>query len=297
MKVLSWNIGRRTEAWRALADSDADIALLQEAVPPPRDLETRFDVDPADWRTEGAGRSRAWRTAVVRLSDRVQVDWIESAALGLARADQFAVSRHGTATAAAVTYLPTGEAVTVVSLYGLWERPCSRTGRPWIYADGSVHRLIPDLSGFVGHRRNHRIIAAGDLLYGYGEHRDEYWAGRYATVFERFAAIGVPFVGLQAPAGRQAEPWPAELPPQSRNVPTFHTNTQCPATATRQLDFVFASEALAERITTAARNEVDSWGPSDHCRVAIELSPATLCPEPASDPSAAMGGLAGASSG
>jgi exonuclease III len=42
--------------------------------------------------------------------------------------------------------------------------------------------------------------------------------------------------------------------------------------ATRQLDFVFASHALAERLSVRALNtDPDEWGPSDHCRVAIEL--------------------------
>jgi hypothetical protein len=35
--------------------------------------------------------------------------------------------------------------------------------------------------------------------------------------------------------GRQAEPWPDELPTDSRCVPTYHHTRQTPATATRQL--------------------------------------------------------------
>ena len=41
---------------------------------------------------------------------------------------------------------------------------------------------------------------------------------------------------------------------------------------TRQLDFVFASQALADRLTVRALNsDHEEWGPSDHCRVAIVL--------------------------
>jgi hypothetical protein len=44
--------------------------------------------------------------------------------------------------------------------------------------------------------------------------------------------------------------------------------------ATRQLDFVFASHALANRVSVRAlNNNTDEWGPSDHCRVLIELHP------------------------
>ena len=73
----------------------------------------------------------------------------------------------------------------------------------------------------------------------------------------------------QAPYGRQADPWPAELPPTSRNVPTYHSNCQTPATATRQLDFVFASKSMADAVRVRALNEVEHWGPSDHCRLEI----------------------------
>jgi hypothetical protein len=85
-------------------------------------------------------------------------------------------------------------------------------------------------------------------------------------------AIGLPFVGPQAPhGGRQADPWPGELPPDSRDVPTFHHSRQTPATASRQLDFVFASTSLIDQIKVGALNGPDEWGPSDHCRLEIEL--------------------------
>jgi len=122
--------------------------------------------------------------------------------------------------------------------------------------------------------RSHRIIAAGDLniLHRYGEQGNAYWAARYATVFDRADAMGLHFVGPQAPHGRQASPWPPELPDGSRNVPTFHTPRQGPMGETRQLDFVFASPALKDRLSVRALNaDPDEWGPSDHCRVAIEL--------------------------
>jgi hypothetical protein len=36
--VVSWNIATRREPWRQLLGMDADIALLQEATPPPDDV-------------------------------------------------------------------------------------------------------------------------------------------------------------------------------------------------------------------------------------------------------------------
>ena len=100
---------------------------------------------------------------------------------------------------------------------------------------------------------------AGDLniLHRYGERGDAYWAGRYASVFDRADALGLRLVGPQAPHGRQADPVPDELPAGSRDVPTYHTARQDPAGATRQLDFVFASVAIAEQVTVRALNEPD----------------------------------------
>lgn len=70
VKLISWNIAHREDAWRQLSDSDADIALLQEAAEPPTDIAGKFDINPAPWCTAGAGLNRPWRTAIVRLSTR-----------------------------------------------------------------------------------------------------------------------------------------------------------------------------------------------------------------------------------
>lgn len=147
------------------------------------------------------------------------------------------------------------------------------TGSSWRWADGSTHRIVSDLSRLIGNKTRHRIVAAGDLntLFGHGEDGDPYFADRHATVFERMKSLGLSFVGPQYPNGRQAEPWPDELPPDSRNVPTYYRPGQNPATATRQLDFVFASRSMADSVRTRALNGVDEWGPSDRCRIEIEV--------------------------
>ena len=118
-------------------------------------------------------------------------------------------------------------------MYAVWETPHGCTRSQWIFADGSVHR----------------IVAAGDLnIYrGYGERGSGYWAGRCETVFAGMAALGLPFVGPQLPNGRPAHPRQPELPEGCINVPTYYTSHQAPATASHQLDFVFASSGLADR--------------------------------------------------
>lgn len=191
--------------------------------------------------------------------------------VGEREAGSVPVSRPGTLAAAEI--IVEDEVITLVSLYAGWETPAD--GRKLIYADAAAHRLLSDLAAIVTTPHGHRIVAAGDLniLNRYGEHGDPYWAARYATVFDRAEAMGLRFVGPAAPNGRQASPQPGELPQGSGDVPTYHTRDQGPMGATRQLDFVFASQPLVERLTVRALNTSEAqWGPSDHCRIAIELA-------------------------
>ncbi len=259
------------QPWHTLADTDADVALLQEAGWPPSEVAERIEVNPAPWGTAGVDGARAWRTAVAKLSDRVEVQWLEAKPLDYAAPGELAVSRLGTLAAARVK-APRIEPFVVVSMYSLWTNPHPTVGK-WILADASAHRLVSDLSAFAGARGGHRIVAAGDLniLYGYGEGGDEYWAGRYMSVFDRMEALGLPFVGPQAPNGWQADPWPEELPPDSKNVPTFRWGNNS-ENAKRQLDFVFASRGMDVSVCALNDPDPEKWGPSDHCRIEIEVS-------------------------
>ncbi len=67
MKMIAWNLARREESWRFPIGTDADVALVQEAAPPPPDVAQRIEVDSALWKTAGAGCYRPWRTAVVKV--------------------------------------------------------------------------------------------------------------------------------------------------------------------------------------------------------------------------------------
>ncbi len=258
------------DPWNSLVSMDADLALLQEAAQPPEDLGRRIEVDPAPWRTDGWTWPR--RTAIAKLSERISVEWIKAKPFVTAYSGDLSVSRIGTLTAARVS-APGIEPFVVISLYSLWESPHASTKSGWIISDASAHRLISDLSVFIGTQSSHRILASGDLniLHSYGEHGSPYWAGRYRTVFDRLEALGLTFAGPQAPNGRQADPWPDELPRDSRDVPTFRLKKD-PAAATRQLDFVFASRGMADSVSVRAVNEPHEWGPSDHCRLEIQVS-------------------------
>ncbi len=145
---------------------------------------------------------------------------------------------------------------------GSWG-PHPRVRSSWIYSDASVHRIISDLSAYIGHANatRHRTIAAGDLnlLHGYGGAGDPYWEALYRSVFERMRAIGLEFVGPQAPHGRPPTTPPVGQPADSRNVGAFAASAQSPANAVSQLDYAFASGGFHERIKVRALNEAKEW--------------------------------------
>ena len=231
--VVSWNIAKKHEPWRELLQMDADVALLQEASPPPDDVmqlrdatlppaerASVLDVGPQEVWDSHSWNSDWWRgrwsalydrwPMVVRLSDRVDIEWFKQVGpIGWPEQDEIAVSGIGTITAARITPRDgSTEPFIAISMYGRWigSHPSVKTSWSFGYADASVHRIISDLSTFIGHEnpQTHRILAAGDLniLHGYGDGgRPPYWDARYRSVFERMAAIGMEFVGATG-AGR-----------------------------------------------------------------------------------------------
>ena len=157
----------------------------------------------------------SWRTAIGRLSDRVQLHPRPTIAIhGPATEGAWVVSVDGSVTAADV-HIDDRSVFTAVSIYTPWEMAANRG-----YADASAHRILSDLSALVG-SANHRLVVAGDwnILRGYGEYGNTYWKARYDTVFERAEALGLRCVGPAAPNGRQAQPWPEELPIDSPLCP------------------------------------------------------------------------------
>ena len=150
----------------------------------------------APWGTAIGGSKRAYSTAIVKLSDRVAIEWIEGKSLDEAEHRELVSSWPGTITAAMVTP-PSGVPRIAVSMYAQWVRTHGRAGGNVIASDGSAHRVVSDLSTFIAKKDGHRVLAAGDMniLRGYGEHGDEYWAARYRTVFDRMEAMGLPCVG------------------------------------------------------------------------------------------------------
>ena len=277
INVVCWNIGGMYQPLQELLAMDVDVALLQEARPGMREVlanaRNNVAVTPYDfWEPSPQDDYDRW-PLVVKLSDRVEVEWFKPvrATIPKERDDEMAVSCAGTIAAARVIPLDGGGPFIAASMYARWFAPHPTTGSRYIYSDAAAHHIISDLSTFIG--PTHRVLAAGDLnnIYGATEDNRLVWYKRDRTVFDRMAALGLELVGPQSPAGRQAKPTPQGLPESTRNVATFYTSGNSPATAENQLDYVFASRGFHERISTSAMNGVDEWGSSDHCRILIEI--------------------------
>ena len=278
-KVVCWNINTNWKCWDELLAIDADVALLQEVGSVPNDLFRRVDVGVGElsdpWKPDDFDR---W-PVVAKLSNRVKVEWFKRVFPYSSTAeDTMAVSGIGTIAAARVIPRNT-EQFIAVSMYARWIKPHVSTNSPWKVgiSDVSAHRIISDLSQFIGHRdpSMHRILAAGDLNTFYGATDDNRLviANRERTVFDRMNALGLEFMGPQTPdGGRKAEPTPQGLPKDTRNVPTYYTvQARFPEKAQNQLDYVFASRGFHNSVSTRALNDPKEWGSSDHCRILIEV--------------------------
>lgn len=262
VRLVSWNIAKRKQPRKVLEQLDYDVALIQE-FPFPKDSWERvlYDCD------RGA--------KVLRLSDRVGFHELQNIPLGRKHGSgELTVSAPGIIAAAFITPKHI-EPFIAVSLYARWETLHPRINKKWIYSDAMAHRAISDLSTFIGSKNpaTHRIVVAGDfnLIHGATDDNPLALPARDRSVFSRLEALGLEFIGPQSPNGRPAIPQPPGLPEDTKNVPTYHTNQQKPETAANQLDYVFASRGLHKQVTAKALNEPEEWGPSDHCRIEIEI--------------------------
>lgn len=277
---------------------DVDVALVQEAGRVAPDVAHQVWLGPEEHYDSHRWNARWYEgrwprlldrwPMVVRLSERVELEWFKQVSpISFVAEDEFAVSGIGTIAAARV--VPEDERLEpliAVSMYARWMSPHPSTRSNWRvgHSDGSAHRILSDLSAFIGDadRASHRIIAASDLnmVYGGIPIEPQSLAARDQTVFERFAALGLELVGPQFPLGRKAEPKPVGLPSHSGNVPTYYTTSQTPETAQSQLDYLFASRGFHVRVTASAehRPRVGLQRPlRDSDRRGLSSPPAACC--------------------
>ena len=280
IKVVSWNIAKSKRPWHELVQmaraGDADVALLQEAGSPPGELANTITYDDAVfWDRRLYDR---W-PLVVQLSDRVTVEPYKQVP-PISELGHDAIGVSGIGTIAAARVVPRGcgaDAFVAVSMYARWMKPHPSTHSSWSVgcADMSAHRIISDLSAFIGHTdpKKHRILAAGDLNMFYGATGSTLsLPARDRTVWGRMQALGLEFLGPQSPHGRRASSPPADVPSDTKNVPTYYQRGGRAETARDQLDYAFASRGFHETVSVRAMNEIEEWGSSDHCRLMIKIA-------------------------
>ena len=280
VKIIDWNIAFTRQPWRELVTMDADVALLQETCTPPPEIADQVQLSPyPHWLSEGFALRSLIPARVVKLSDRVEVEWFEQVMphRGEPEPHQMPVSAIGLSDAAVIKPRDGTEPFIVVSMYGAWQGPHPYAGRNgWIYSDASAHRIISDLTTFMhtyeAHEPEHRIIAAGDLNVSFDD--DAPFSARARTIRDRLSALGLEYMGPRYPHGRKEAVRRAELSESSLEIPTYYTVSQAPATAAIQLDHVFVSRGLHNDVAVRAMNDVDEWGSSDHCRIVIDVAAA-----------------------
>ena len=286
IKVVSWNINKQNDPWSVLKSMgqkrEADVALLQETGRPPTAKE---------WPLQ-EGEKEYWdaipfeglpdrRCRVVALNKHVTVEHFRQVPPGIfVGKSEIGVSGMGTiAVARVIPKLAPEDAFVAVSMYAQWIKLNPVAGKGWNISDASAHRILSDLSMFIAtadppEASQHRILAAGDLNMFYGSTGTTLsMPERERTVWKRFKRLGFEFLGPQLPNGRWAKTQPPDVPADTQNVPTAYDRaTESPESARRQLDYAFAFRGFHKKVRVRALNGVDEWGPSDHCRLLIEVN-------------------------
>ncbi len=280
IKIVSWNIAKRARPWHELVEmaeqGEVDVALVQEAGRPPKELVRllRYE-DEVFWNRNLYDR---W-CVVVPMSDRIEVEPLRQVPPTREVGDhEIGVSGIGLIAAAKVTPRENPQdAFVAISMHAHLMKPHPSTKSTWQVgaSDVSAHRILSDLSAFIGDRdpESHRILVAGDINMMYGATGYQFsLPERERSVWGRFDALGLKLLGPQVPDGQPVVVYQPDVPADTRNTPTFHSRKQSPIEANRQLDYAFASRGFHERISVRALNGVDEWGSSDHCRLIIEVS-------------------------
>ena len=224
IKVMNWNVARRREPLRQLREMDADVALLQEvgpgmAIDLPDGIETgrRAHWDSRVWKSQWReDESRWWCDRwpmVVKMSDRVDVEWFEQVGPNSEPADnEIAVSGIGLIAAAKVTPKDPndGEPFIAVSMYAHWN--------PETGASDSARSITSDLAAFIGRTSltSDRILTAGDLnnWYGSGAYKDvqakepvDTVTGQFGYFYCIYAENGLHTVVAHRPHGEAFQIW------------------------------------------------------------------------------------------
>jgi endonuclease/exonuclease/phosphatase family metal-dependent hydrolase len=254
--ALVWNLNEagsaKPRSWKTLRTYRADVALLNEARMPKQGGDHHLDGGSLTLGRDG--KTRNWSTMVVsphRL-ERPKAVW--STSWGARRAP-LANSRPGSWTAAVVRVPGVGD-VTAISLYGLLDEK----------SDASVHRSLSDISPLLEDERYNRLLLlGGDLNTWTGWKQGSKHLARDRVVLDRILAHGLydclitaleragrgPLKGCTCSLGDDCRHTRTRLDRQRKDTPY-------------QMDYLFASRELIQRLDTCMAIEPPADSPSDH---------------------------------
>ncbi len=255
MKIVSWNMQNKKESWRFLVTQhqDYDFAFVGEACVPPGSARRSanaagwnvpyetWDLQPGEtrrkYRQEILGIRDGW--TIARLDRNQVVDAAQPAVSD--RVDRIFRRWHR----AAVATKDESELCLV----------CVVSGHSQAQSLPSIVSGVRSVLEMQGHNGAMPMIVAGDLTTNETKSK---------AMFAEMHRIGLTWAGPCGAnyihvSGRKAD------------------QRETPATAHRHLNHVFVSEQLADRVTVSALNDPDEkhpnwWGPSDHCRILIEVA-------------------------
>lgn len=273
MRVAAWNLNRASwstrgrftngeehleAAWGELALLGVDLALVQEAAPPPDGLGNPPDFTVPDrsarWRSLPGSR-RSWCSAVA--SWERELTPVEHS---LEFGEPLHVSHEGSYAVGAVSWR--GAPLTVASIYALWDYAGLTPGERPLYAETSLHRTISDLTPVIDARRRRSVIVGGDFNASTQfstPHRDA-----YRVVHERMRSLGLVNLTVR-PADEELEDCPCE------DEPCLHVRTY-DIGAPYQNDYIYATPdvAAAARFSREERSPV-AEAVSDHFPVVVDI--------------------------
>src|SRR5687768_585110 len=187
------------DAWAYLAGLGVDVALVQEAVPPPF-------VDPTTWpvRSHPAPdqpdawfihpRYRRWGSAVVVFNPALEFEPIESTPLGSGRERRGLWISHPGTWAGIKLLRPDQPPVVLISAYSVWDdwNPDLRSG----YYDTVMNRTLSDLTPLIDSEDGQLTLLAGDLNIGTqyvdpSPDEPHRWGPALRATLGRFAALGL----------------------------------------------------------------------------------------------------------
>lgn len=286
LRVATWNMDHwkrmrddptgqsQRDAWAYLQGLNVDVALVQEAVPPPF-------VDPATWavRSHPAPeqpdawfihpRYRRWGSAVVVFNPSLEFEPIETTVLNSGRHHRGLWISHPGTWAGVRIVRPDQPAIVLVSAYGLmddWNPEAKVT-----YATTTVNRLMSDLTPLLDSDEGARTLIGGDLNVGTQSpaHPEEphRWAPMHRATIDRFASfrlVDCLAKGVAADRG-PLDRCPCGPAPDCRHVWTYRHDNKRDGMPW-QNESVFCGAALAESmLSCVAVDDEAAWALSDHC--------------------------------